>query len=131
MKYTISFKAVTIGAIVNVLGIFLIEVLFVIYFVLNTPDKSESLLVIKSQTPLIVLSILAVIMSVVGGYVAARLAKHHEILHGAFSSWICILIALVSISIGTYPILWVLMGIVTNPLLGMIGGYLRLLQQKK
>jgi len=77
--------------------------------------------------------------SVVGGYAAARLAKHDHLLNGAFSSWLCLLIELVTFARGfLHPTRGLMMhSIWTQSLLmvaaigcGLVGGYLALAQAR-
>src|SRR5450631_2059105 len=44
--------------------------------------------------------LVGLLCSVVGGFVAAKLAKHDHLLNGAFSSWLCLLIELVTFARG-------------------------------
>ena len=68
--------------------------------------------------------------SVLGGYVAARLAKRGELLNGAFSSWLCVGAGIYSMIAPTMPVpLWQhLAAFVISPGLGVFGGILRLRQ---
>jgi hypothetical protein len=69
--------------------------------------------------------------SVLGGYVAAWIAKHDELLNGAVSSFLCIAIGIYSLARGkmsgslTVEILL----LIASPLCAFLGGYLRLLQK--
>jgi hypothetical protein len=70
--------------------------------------------------------------SILGGYVAARLAKHDELLNGSLSSYLCIGIGLYSVVAGKESslLLLELIGLVASPALGLLGGYLRLAQKR-
>ncbi len=70
--------------------------------------------------------------SVIGGYVAAWIAKHDELLNGILSSWLCVATGIwavvagkASVSLGEYMILFVL-GLAA----ALLGGYLRMLQNR-
>ena len=70
--------------------------------------------------------------SVIGGYVAAWIAKHDEMLNGVLSSWLCVALGIyglatakVSTSLGEHLVL-LLAGLAA----ALFGGYLRLLQNR-
>jgi hypothetical protein len=84
--------------------------------------------ILKASTLLFISSpILGGLCSVLGGYVAARVAKHDELLNGGLSSILCVasgVYALVSGSAGGH--LWVqLMYLPLSVALGTLGGILR------
>lgn len=65
--------------------------------------------------------------SVLGGYIAAWVAKHNELLNGLLSSFFCITIGIYSALSGknSHPILWLMLLLVAAPVLALLGGYLR------
>jgi len=67
--------------------------------------------------------------TVLGGYIAARIAKHDELLNGTLASFLCVLFALLAIE--STSILWVIVSVVVNPILALLGGYLRAWQTRK
>jgi len=72
--------------------------------------------------------LLGLACSVLGGYVAAWLAKHDELLNGALSSFLWVLIGIYSIAAGKDShALWVqILMLMSAPVCGFLGGYLRL-----
>lgn len=72
--------------------------------------------------------LLGLACSVLGGYVAAWLAKHDELLNGALSSFLCVMIGIYSIASGKDShALWVqILMLMSAPVCGFLGGYLRL-----
>jgi hypothetical protein len=54
------------------------------------PERSAALLHLIATTPLLHVAKLGsgLASSVLGGYVAARIAKRHDVLHGALSAWL-------------------------------------------
>jgi len=65
--------------------------------------------------------------SVFAGYLSASIAKQHELLCGALSAWLCIVMGIISLtsrklSIGV-PL--EVLGLILSPALGLFGGYLR------
>ncbi len=64
--------------------------------------------------------------SILGGYVAARLAGREELLNGALSSWLCISFGVYGFFAGSahdYPL--EIGGFIASPAAGLLGGYLR------
>lgn len=68
--------------------------------------------------------------SIMGGYIAAWIAKHDELLNGALSAWLCFAIGVygVATGAGSESLLLTILGFVLSPALGLLGGYLRLLR---
>jgi hypothetical protein len=63
--------------------------------------------------------------SILAGYIAARIARHDQVLNGALSSWLCVLLSIGELTWqGSLPSLGMLSGLVLSPLLGAAGGYL-------
>ncbi len=72
-------------------------------------------------------SVAGVLASVFGGYVAARLAKHDELLNGALSAYLCVsfgVFALATMHNHDHLLLEILM-LPVSPCLGLLGGYLQ------
>jgi hypothetical protein len=68
------------------------------------------------------------VCSVLGGYVAARLAKHDLVLNGLVSAWGCVILGIYSIARGksSEPLLFQLMLLfVITPLAAAAGGYVK------
>ena len=72
--------------------------------------------------------------SILGGYVAAWLAKHDELLNGALSAWLCIAFGIAAFGAsvrGGTPVWEVILGELASPALGLLGGYFRAAQKRK
>jgi hypothetical protein len=69
------------------------------------------------------------LFSILGGYTAAAIAKHDELLNGALSSILAMLFAICSIS--TDPLILAILTLLTTPLLAALGGYLRFRQMRR
>lgn len=134
----ISVKGVVVGALVDVVGTNIWFVVLVFYlaskyqiYLLPQAQQMNQLKHLMVQDP--VLNVLNLLIgggfSVVGGYIAARIAKRNELLNGALSSFLCLLFALFAIT--KAPVSQILIGIFANPLLGFVGGYLQLRVKKK
>ncbi len=70
--------------------------------------------------------------SVLGGYVAARMAKHDELLNGLLSSFLCIAIGIYSVISGkdSQSVVVQIVLLVAAPAFAFFGGYLRLTQKQ-
>ncbi len=69
------------------------------------------------------------LFSMLGGYTAATIAKHDELLNGALSSLLALVLAVCSLS--TDPLYLAILTLITTPLLAALGGYLRLKQKAR
>jgi len=72
--------------------------------------------------------------SVLGGYVAAAIAKHDELLNGLLSCLVCVAIGVYSLIGGKSPSIPVsaqLLSLGAAPLFALLGGYLRYAQKTR
>ena len=142
----VSVLSFTIGSIVDIVGTNLWGGLMTIYVMMSynlflTPASSSTELTAKIsnilQTDPLILStnfIVGAMFSILGGYIAALIAKHDEPLNGALSSILGLLSRIYRLLTGSHPIYWILLEILTlilSPLFGMFGGYLRLKQKSR
>jgi hypothetical protein len=132
----LSFKAVAIGNIVDIVSTNIVVLPMAVYILLragSSPDiAAGSAKEILTESTLFTIwsPILGGLSSVLGGYVSARIAKHDEVLNGALSSLLCIgggvygVYAIINDS--SAGSLWLhLVFLPLSPALGAIGGYLR------
>jgi hypothetical protein len=143
LRAKISFKGVIIGGIADIVGTNIAAVFFIVFLLATNPLVRTILqdggarafsAYLRENPPLFAVSFLiGAMFSVIGGYVAAHIAKHHELLNGALSAWLCFIIGIVSLLQGTsgYPLWLELLLIPASPLLGMFGGYLKLKQRTR
>ena len=70
---------------------------------------------------------------VLGGYLAARVAKRGEVLNGALSAYFCVGLGIYGMAVGqaAVPVWQHLVSFVASPALGALGGYLRLRQTSR
>lgn len=136
MFQKVSFKAVIIGAVVDVVGTNVWGLIAGVYisakyhlYALPAAEQMNQLHTLLLQDS--VVTILNVIIgggfTIIGGYIAARIAKHDELLNGTLASFLCVIFAL--FAIGSTSIMWVLIGVIANPILGLAGGCLRIWQK--
>ncbi len=133
----VSVKAVLIGAVVDIVATNMLSIPLMFYVVASRhlaalPKEQVSkafLEAMQSDPSLMVMQFLVGGgCSVLGGYIAARIAKRHELLNAALSSFLCVGIGLYALMFTslTTPIWKVLLDFVLGPGLAAFGGYLRL-----
>jgi uncharacterized membrane protein len=135
MLKNISFKGAITGAVVDVVGtnIWLFGVVGYLIikhqlYALPPGEQVNELYRLYGDPTIKALNtIVGVGFSIIGGYLAARIAGHHERLNGALSSFLCVALSL--FTIGSFSISWVI-GVAGSPILGLLGGYLRLWQRR-
>jgi len=138
----VSIKGVVIGSITDIVTTNLLA-LPVVFYVVATHNFSQipkeqisSILtqILKNDPALFAMQILSgSACSVLGGYVAARIAKRHEILNGGLAAFLCVGGGLYALLFGTtsFPLWQHLLGFVASPALSSLGGYLRLRSVRK
>lgn len=136
----ISVTGVLIGGIADIVSSSLLGIPFAIYAMskidlVQTPKDQlgPAIAAVSHATPWLYGAELLVGLacSVLGGYLAARLAKHDELLNGALSSFLCVAIGIYSIASGKDSHAhWVqLLILISAPACGFFGGYLRARQR--
>jgi len=136
----ISIKGVLLGGITDVVATNIFAIPLIIYVMTrfdwsHTPKDQLGAAIIAALHGSALLYTVQFLIgagcSILGGYVAARLAKHDELLNGSLSSYLCIGIGLYSVVAGKESrLLLELIGLVASPALGLLGGYLRLRQKR-
>jgi hypothetical protein len=133
----ISFKGVVLGSITDIVATNILAIPLIVYITatrhlasIPKDQLSGVLLQTMQNDPVLYTTQLLIgsFCSMLGGYVAARIAKHGEILNGALAAFLCVgggLYALVFAS--SHAPLWQhVVGFVASPALSAFGGYLRL-----
>lgn len=137
MRKMISLKGVLLGALADVVGSNLSGMaigmyLFSAYHLYSLPYTQQAnkltFLMMHNSGVVILIWVIGGGFSILGGYVAARVARHNELLNGTLSSFLCVLFTL--LAIGRVSFFDIAIGIIGNPVLGLLGGYLRLLQKR-
>lgn len=136
----VSLKGVLIGSVVDTVGstlggLALVMVVAASPAVAALPADGRGQVIhdLIVQRPALYLTgfLIGTVCSIIGGYVAARIAGRDEILNGALSSFLCIglgIYELVQPAGGQTPLIHIL-EFVASPTLGALGGYLRDLQR--
>ncbi len=138
----VSIKGVLIGGIVDVVSSVILGIPFVFYVLFKLDlahipqDKIGPAITaaMNANTPLYICQLLVgMCCSVLGGFVAAWLAKHDELLNGALSSFLCVLLGIYSVAAGKdpHPIYVQILLFIESPVLGLLGGQLRLMQKRR
>ena len=134
MTSKLSFKAILLGAVVDIAGSFLMGllVLAAAALVVDTaglvgPARTAAVLAaVRTRQEFYAMALLlGALCSVGGGYLAARIATRRPVAHGAWSAVLCVALSLLMMLGGdevTSPALH-LMFFGISPLLGALGGY--------
>jgi hypothetical protein len=132
----VSVKGVLVGAVVDILAtnIVMVPLLAVASVKLGfarLPKAEQAAAIMSALQPGSSYYIWALLLgsacSILGGYVAARIAKRHEVLNGALSAILCMAFGLYAFAKGTggaSPTTHVAF-LALSPVLGALGGYLR------
>jgi hypothetical protein len=135
----VSAVAVAIGGITDVVASTVLGIPLAIYFVVkyglfHAPTGSAAIASsIHLSGPLYGLQLaIGLGCSVLGGYVAARIAKHDELLNGILSSFLCTAIGVYSALSGreSQPRSVQILLLVASPAFALLGGYLRRTQKE-
>ena len=99
---TINIKAIILGAMFDNIGyLFFTAIIGIVWGIMGISVNE-----INTQIETITNIILALGFTFLGGYIAGRIAKHSEVLHGGIVGAIGILIGFIIIVAMSYPILW-------------------------
>ena len=131
----ISWNGVILGGITDIVATNIVETPLAIIAVrgsnfssLPASERGQALVALMQGSPGIQMSgwVLGAMCSVLGGYVAARLAKRDELMNGALSASFCVGLGVYSLVGGHSPFpLWQhLIAVLGTPFLGAYGGYL-------
>ena len=134
----VSFVGVATGGITDVVASSLLAFPLVIYIVVNykpspAPGGSAAIAsVFHSSIWMYGQLAIGLGCAVLGGYVAARIAKHDELLNGLLSSFLCIAFGTYSVLLGKNfePVLAQVFLLTAAPAFALLGGYLRQIQKR-
>jgi heme A synthase len=132
----ISFKAVWIGAVTDMVSSTISGALIAIAFVVilhltRIPSDPLDWTLLKPENQNSLLYCIQVIVgaacSVLAGFVAAWVAQHDELLNGALSSFACVLLGILAVAADKDPHLRLthILLLIASPLFGLLGGYIR------
>jgi hypothetical protein len=135
----VSVVAVVIGGITDVLATNILAIPLVVYVVMkygvsHTSVAAAAIVSAIHSNLWLYGSQLAIGIScsALGGYVAAKIAKHDELLNGLLSSFLCVAIGVYSIVLGkgsqSVPVQILLL--ISSPAFALLGGYFRQTQKR-
>lgn len=138
----ISIKGVLFGGIVDVVMSFILGLPFTFYamsrlnlsHLSSTQQEAAITTAIHSNVPLYASQLLTgLLCSVLGGYVAAWLAKRDELLNGALSSFLCVGLGIYMLATGndSTPHWLQAFMFIASPSLALLGGFLMLCWRHK
>ena len=136
MFKTISVKGVIAGSVVDIVGtniwLLVVSIYLAVERQLYALPPAERLNVLHGlhDEPIVQAFdvVVGAVFSIAGGYLAARIAAHHERLNGTLTSFFGVSFSL--LSVGSVSIGWSIYGILGTPMLGLLGGYLYLWQKR-
>ena len=131
----LSYDAVLIGGLVDMVGSGLLALALFPYLLskysFNLEDTDAFIqqfanLTISDPIAAVVTWGLASVVSILAGYIAARIANRNPLLNALVSSSYCILAGITGFAYLEWQ--YVLVGIIASPILTLIGGYIRIIQ---
>jgi hypothetical protein len=139
----ISIIGVLIGGVADILATNVAAIPIVVYVMATSPNlatlpqaqqTAAVMAAIQANVGIyLTLGVLGAICSVLGGYVAALIAKRAQVLNGALSAYLCIGSGIWALFAGheQLPIWLHILLLPLSPGLGAAGGYLRALQLRR
>jgi hypothetical protein len=134
----ISVKGVVVGGVTDIVATVILTIPLIIYLIetelTGTPKdplQAAIMAAIRAHPLLYGLqSLIGLACSVLGGYVAARVAKHDELLNGSLASFLPVALGVYSLATGknSGPLLLPVLMLIASPLCSRLGGHLRLVQ---
>src|SRR3954452_18707753 len=142
MVSKVSFRAIFVGGITDIVATDLLNIPLVMYEISKnnasnlSREQAYAKWVAAFHGDVVVylagMSI-GLACSIFGGYVAAYIAEHDELLNGTLSSFLCVIMGIYSIAVGHYAnSRWMEAAILfaAAPICGLAGGYLRFRQRR-
>ena len=136
MNGRISINGVLLGGILDVGLSMLLNTIFILFWTMHFigafkgAELAAKVSEVIATNPAIFAGTFAIgsLCSILGGYISARIAKQHEVLNGALSSWLCIALGvyglLFKVSSPTHGIFLAVLSIPLSFGLAALGGYL-------
>ncbi len=134
----ISVKGVVVGGVTDIVATMALTIPLIVYLIATEltgtpkdPLQAAIMAAIRANPLLYGLqSLIGLACSVLGGYVAARVAKHDELLNGLLASFLPVALGVYSLATGkdSGPLLLPVLLLIASPLCSRLGGHLRLVQ---
>jgi hypothetical protein len=134
----ISFKGMLVGGVTDTVATVILTFPLIVYVIttelndtLRDPLQVAVVAAIRADPLLYGLqSLIGLACSVLGGYVAARVAKHDELLNGLLASVLPVTLGVYSLATGkdSAPLFLPILLFIASPLCSRLGGHIRLVQ---
>lgn len=135
-KSKISLNAILVGALADHIASLLVAAISIIYLIVkyHPPLTTETVpgtlnLFFTDPVLLTVSLILGGFADILGGYIAAKIAKRNYLLNAFLTSFLCVLLNLSESD--KIPFMFTLIGVIGTPILTTIGGYICLVQSRR
>jgi len=125
----VSIKGVLIGCIAATAASSIFS-LVVFTAVFCHAGKNTNAVFHKHPALFALIVLFSLVCSLFGGYLAARVARHDEMLNGGLISFLAVLVSLFEVLAGKPAVAWNLLILVAIPPCGAFGGYLQLRQKR-
>ena len=124
----VSIKGVLIGSIAEIAAsIVFLSLVFIVIFLHSGRTAYGTFH--RHPAAYLLLEVSGLVFSAFGGYLAAWVAKHDELLNGGLSSFLCVLSSLFQILAGRSTYTAAFLTLAAVPACGVLGGYLRITQK--
>lgn len=131
----LSLKGVLIGGVVDVASTIALGIPLALYVVATVdltrvPKDQLGTAITAAMNGNALLHVAQLVVglgcSVLGGYIAARIARSEELLNGAVSAWLCTALGVYAIAAGKdhHSVLVQVLVLLAGPVMGSLGGYL-------
>ena len=127
---SLSIKGILVGTFFDLGVTFAFAIVVGIYLGMQTGNVEAAMAMANSGGWLLFGIIFGCVITVIAGYVAARIAGRGELLNGGACALLTMIVGLL-MSMGQpayMPEIWTFLLCLLTPLLGLLGGYLRLRQ---
>jgi hypothetical protein len=130
----VSIRGVVVGGITDIVATVILTLPLVVNVIAELTDTPKELQAAVTTTieadPLLYVleSVIGLACSVLGGYVAARVAKHDELLNGLLASSLPVALGVYSLANDSGPMFLPVLLLMASPLCSGFGGHLRLVQ---
>jgi hypothetical protein len=124
---SISIKGIVLGTLFDLGSTIVFSFVLGVYLGLQTGDPEAAMRMATSGGWLVLGIVVGCVVTVIAGYLAARIAGRGEIVNGGACALVSMAIGLV-LSMGQPAYMseiWIFLLCLLTPLLGMLGGYLR------
>lgn len=135
-KSKISLNAILVGALANHIASLVVAAISIVYLIAKyhpplTQESVPATLNLFFSDPVLLTAglILGSVADILGGYIAAKIAKRSYLLNAFLTSFLCVLLNLSESD--KIPFMFTLIGVIGTPILTTIGGYIYSRQSRR